>query len=157
MSAPDRRYQKRMAAYWARAQRSSFKALDLIDISSWFDFWHAHLDWKGRGNRFPTDRMSVVRLTYELLRYAEVKAGGRLKPLQVWATVCGDTGENAVYIHTENPNGTPFPYSFEGVQWGVDLPSGLGEIIDRATHEIGQAVYPEETVYFIRAKSGARP
>ncbi len=36
-----------------------------------------------------------------------------------------DSSQDAVYIHTENPNGTEFPEKFSGVQWGIKVPALL--------------------------------
>ncbi|MEQ1531696.1 MAG: hypothetical protein ABL925_20480 [Methylococcales bacterium] len=105
----NRRYQKRMSAYWIRKKRKALKAFDRLDMSSWFDFWHTHPDWKSKGNRYLETRAMVAKLTYELLTYAENLAQFRNKPIQIFASICEDTGNNAVYVHTENPNGTIFP------------------------------------------------
>lgn len=59
----DRRYLKRMSVYWAREKKKALMALDSLDMSSWFDLWHTHPDWKSKGNRFPHDRATVAKLS----------------------------------------------------------------------------------------------
>ena len=128
-------------------------ALDHLGTNNWFDLWHTHPDWKSKGNRFPENRVAVAQLTYHLLQYAENITIPRNLAIQIWASVCEDTGNNAVYLHTENPNGTPFPYQFEGVEWGVSGPLEIRTIINKSMHEIGRIRYADETVYIIRKKA----
>lgn len=149
----DRRYKKRMEVYWVREKQRSIASIDLLDFNSWFDEWHTHPDWKAKGNRFGESRALVAKHTYELLYYAETRAKSRANDIQLWATICRDTRDNAVYVHTKNPNGTPYPYAFEGVQWGIDMPEELRGVVDLTSHEIGKASYSGEDVYFIRRKA----
>lgn len=147
----DRRYKKRMTFYWDRERKKSFEAIGALDFSTWFDLWHTHPDWKCKGNRYIEDRITVAKMTYDLLKYAEDLAGNR--EIQIFATICEDTGSNAVYFHTKNPNSTPFPFDFNSkVEWGVTTPSVLENIVDLVIHEIGKAKYDDEIEYIIRKK-----
>lgn len=69
---------------------------------------------------------------------AERRVATRKDPIQVFATLCADTANNAVYLHSANPNGTPFPHPFEGVRWGVAAPVEFSGIFDAALHEVGR-------------------
>lgn len=69
----DRRYRKKMTAYWFREKNKSMKHLNELDFTSWFDYWHLHPDWHAKGNRFADDRRSVALSTWELLAHAEQK------------------------------------------------------------------------------------
>lgn len=139
-----------MERFWAREFKRARSAIDSVQSSEWFDFWHTHLDWKSKGNRYPESRANVARLTYELLLYAESKLTQRTKPIQVFAQTHQDTGNNAVYIHSENPNGTEFPYKFEDFEWQIEAPSELAGVVDLSIHEIGFAQYNDAHVYAIR-------
>ena len=149
----DQRYLKRMTAYWGRQKIKSTRSIEGLDYSSWFDFWHTHPDWKSKGNRCPQDRASVALITYELLLYAEKRAESRKAPIQIFATICEDTGRNAIYLHSENPNGRPFPEPFPNVIWGATQPSELAGIVDLETHEIGRSEYSGEIDYIIRRRA----
>ena len=144
----DRRFQKRIARYLTRQERNASTAISRLDMASWFDLYHTHLDWKSKANRA---KPMVALLTYKLLQQAEASAESRREPIQVWATLCENTGDNAIYLHSQNPNQTEFPYTFDGVEWGVTEPPEAQGIIN-STHEIGRRIYDSGAVYFIRRK-----
>ncbi len=148
----DHRYQKRMSVYWSRDLKKELKAFDRLDTSSWFDLWHTHPDWKSKGNRFPENRAIVAKITYQLLIYAECLFQSRSQPVQIFASICEDTGNNAVYIHSENPNGTPFPYEFSDTVWDVPEPLELFGIVDNQIHQIGLQKFSNESVYVVRKR-----
>lgn len=149
----DRRYSKKMAAYWLREKNKSLKDFDHLDFSSWFDYWHMHPDWYAKGNRFFENRRSVAISTWELLLEAEKRLKSRSSPFQVWATICPNTADNAIYIHTENSNNTAYPHEFENVMWGVSAPKELENILNTETHKLGKVVYELEEVYVITANA----
>ncbi len=126
--------------------------LAALDADGWFDYWHAHPDILGRANRA---RPMVASLTCRLLQQAEERVSSRRDPVQVWATLCENTANNAVYIHSPNPNGTPFPNVFAGVAWGVEPVEDMGLVT--SGHEIGKWVHEGEVVYFIRARQASHP
>lgn len=145
----DRRFQKRIERYLAERERIALDHFEELDMASWFDFWHEHPDFKFKANRAKT---LVANLTYSLLKKLELLASERTEPIQIWATLCENTGNNAIYVHSPNPNGAPFPYSFEGVVWGVAEPPEAIGLLDQ-THEIGKSDYDDEMVYFIRQRA----
>lgn len=144
----DRRFQKRIKRYLAERERITLDNIEKLDITGWFDLWHAHPDFKMKGNKA---RNMVAEVTYSLLNKMELLALKREEPIQLWATLRENTGDNAIYMHSKNPNGTPFPYAFEGVEWGVAEPPEAAGLIDN-THEIGKIEYEDEVVYFIRQR-----
>lgn len=145
----DRRFEKRIARYLAERERVALEHLAKPDMASWFDFWHEHPDFKVKANRAKT---MVATLTCSLLKKAESLASKRTQPIQIWATLCENTGDNAIYIHSPNPNGTPFPYAFDGVEWGVKQPPEAVGLVDEA-HEFGKRVSENEVIYFIRQRA----
>lgn len=62
-----------------------------------------------------------------------------------------DSSQDAVYLHTLNPNGDNFPYAFEGVQWGAELPAWLEEFVDPKRHEVGRCVYQGVVSFWVRS------
>jgi hypothetical protein len=145
----DRRFRKKMEGYLARRERIALDTFAKLDITSWFDFWHEHPDFDLKANRA---KKMVATLTYSLLKEMERLVSERTEPIQVWATLCENTGDNAIFVHSPNPNGTSFPYSFEGVEWGVEEPPEAVGLLDQA-HEIGKAKYQDEAVYYIRQRA----
>lgn len=151
-SPMDRRQRTRLLARWAKAYASAVRSVDRLDLNTWFDLWHTLIDWRSRGNRHAEGRAEIARLTYALLQHAEQRFSARNAPIQIFASVCEDTGSNAVYVHSSNPHGTPFPREFPNVQWGVDAPIELNGIVDTTVHRIGRVHYTDETVHIIERK-----
>ena len=140
-----------MAAYWARAEARGCRKIDALDLSSSFDYWHTHVDWYGRGNAHIENRADVAASTVRVLRHLEERAEVRQEPLQVWATLCNDTMDNAVYAHSPNPNGTTHPHTHRGVSWGAPVPQWVPTAVD-AAHEIGTCSSSDEIVYVVRRR-----
>lgn len=149
----DRRYSKRMEVYWAGQFRSAICTLDHVNFQSWFDLWHTHIDWKSKGNRYLEQRRRAATLTYDAFLYALERAETRVEPIQVWAQFFENTGDNAVYVHTKNPNGTRFPFEFDETEWRVSTPSDLEHISLAPQLELGKMTYQGETSYVLRERA----
>ncbi|MES2820886.1 MAG: hypothetical protein V4812_18080 [Pseudomonadota bacterium] len=149
----DRRYRKRMQAYWARAEARGRRNIDRLDLTTWFDYWHTHVDWNGRGNTRPENIPEIAVTTIRLLQYLELLAKDRSEPIQLWATLCGNTMDNAVYAHSQNPNGTVYPHDFHAVTWNPPVQDWLAAAVPSGTHQIGMARYGGEVVYLVRLRA----
>ncbi|WP_349656446.1 hypothetical protein [Xanthomonas sp. 10-10] len=105
----DRRRRKRMERYWARAEAKARAAVDRLDPESWFDLWHTHLDWDGRGRASVEDRQMVNAVAVRVLCYLEKRLAHRGAAVQLWADLNSDTMDTGIYAHSANLNGTTFP------------------------------------------------
>lgn len=86
-----------------------------LDRKRWCDLWHEHFDTNSRGDMsWRLRRLHISPLMQALGRaHHELQDQGRAH--QVFAYVDGDeSGQDALYVHTENPNGTPFPCELNG-------------------------------------------
>ncbi|MBW8773813.1 MAG: hypothetical protein JF596_01715 [Stenotrophomonas sp.] len=122
----DRRYRKKMLRYWAREETKADAILARALESEWFDYWHTHLDWKGRGNRHPTDRAEVAGA---LLRLLQRVVSVRRDDVQCWVTLAADTGNSALFMHSRNPQGSAWPHPFEGTRWDAEMPKWLALLL----------------------------
>lgn len=122
----DRRYLKKMTRYWAAEETKANATLDRVQESEWFDYWHTHLDWKGRGNRHVSDRTTVAAGLLRLLKRA---VSSEREDVQCWVMLAQDTGQSALYLHSPNPQGTPWPHPFDGVTWDIELPGWLEPLL----------------------------
>jgi len=122
----DRRYLKKMTRYWAAEETKANATLDRVRESEWFDYWHTHLDWKGRGNRHVSDRTTVAAGLLRLLKRA---VSSEREDVQCWVMLAQDTGQSALYLHSPNPQGTPWPHPFDGVTWDIELPGWLEPLL----------------------------
>lgn len=142
----DRRYLKRISRYLDAQERAGNEALRQLDADSWFDYWHMHPDMKCRGNRV---RGLVDALTYRLLQQAERLMAHRGDSAQVWAVLEEDTGYNAVFIHTDNPNGSVFPDDFARVDWHAEVPTEVATLVG-PNYKVGRSVYEGGVCIYIR-------
>jgi hypothetical protein len=80
---------------------------------SWFDMWHTHVDWHGKGTDDATVREHFL---LEAIRSYDTFCGkmeDRGLPYQAWILVdLQDSSEDAIYVHSPDPHGdSPFPFS----------------------------------------------
>ena len=148
----DRRLAKRMDAYWRKNFEKEVRHLGNLDVNGWFDLWHTHIDWRSKGNRHPSLRQQAARLTFELYRRLLLRIGDRRDPIQSWAMFHEDTGSNAVYLHSENPNRSNFPYAFEQVEWNVPPPPELAQIDLSTEFQLGEMHFQGERSFIIRPR-----
>src|SRR5262245_42835724 len=104
----------------------------VVPAADWFDMWHAHLNHEGAHQRWA----NLLNL------WAEVDTAGRAsgRPWQSWVVLQPtQPRDDAVYLHTPNPNRDNFPYLFEGVTWEAELPSwaaqDVGLEFGRSNHD----------------------
>ncbi|QNF34635.1 hypothetical protein HUW51_18580 [Adhaeribacter swui] len=104
--------------YYRNLQKlKNFKnnALDLSGNSnSWFDLWHIHFDWKGLGNKSWKKRKPHLDSLIKHFNSFEESLNSYPKPFHLFAIIHDyDSSDDAVYIHTSNPNQNNFPLSVE--------------------------------------------
>jgi hypothetical protein len=133
----DRRYKKRIDRYWDKMRKSAQINIDNLDSSGWFDYWHCHIDWLGKGSKHAENRLSSLVLGYEVLNMAEKFTEAFNGPIQCWWYIHEESYEDAVYLHSQNENGTPYPYDFNGVHWNTLENELLNKVIDLTKHKVG--------------------
>ena len=101
------------------------KAQDFVpDLSPehWYDFWHYHADWPGYGNLGWKHRKAHIAAHCLVFATFIRLLADYSQPYQLWLYFdVEDSGQDAVYFHTPNPNGDGdhFPAVLSRVQWGV--------------------------------------
>jgi hypothetical protein len=85
----------------------------------------------------------------------ENAAGQLTCPSQTWLVIdASDPGQDAVYLHTPNPNRDSFPYLFEGVTWGIQPPEELAECMAGTGLEVGSSECEGSVLYWVRRLNG---
>lgn len=126
---PDPTYYKQM---WKKARSYQVGMAKKV----WCDYSHQHLDWNGLGNRSWLDRRRHLAALLHAFNRAQRELLGFSGPYQVFASVTpADSASDAVYVHTPNPNGTPFPMKPLGVRVS-SLPPLLAGRIDPSRYEV---------------------
>lgn len=151
-SIMDRRYKKRIDRYWLQMEKECDEALSSLDPNDWFDLWHTHPDWDGKGNAKPENRLRASELTFQFLTKAEALTEHRNDSVQCFAIIKNDTMNNSIYIHSENPNDSEFPFKYKGVSWDIHNDE-LDKVVNLKTHQIGVFQGEDEQSFFIRKKA----
>lgn len=110
-----------------------------IQLAGWYDYMHWHVDWKGIGNLRWRERREHVRALFTMFSRLLEQTADWATPHQVWLQIDAlDGSQDAVYLHTPNPNRENFPASFDGVEWDVDVPARLQEFITDPSWQFGR-------------------
>src|SRR5262245_1972321 len=141
-----------------RGGRRYFRALvrwpERVDVrfgeGAWYDLWHIHPDLRGWSTRGGRARQAHLTALFGAFRRILAQAAAYDGPAQVFVSVNSkDSPGDALYVHTPNPNGSPFPYAFEGYRWDdVEVPEWLGRHLD-AQLEVGETVFEGEVRYVV--------
>jgi hypothetical protein len=111
-----------------------------IELSreSWFELMHWHPDTFGVGNVNQETREACLLLAKQYLTSAMNSLRKWSKPSQCWLLLDPfDSSQDAIYVHTENPNRLNFPYKFEDITWGVAGPQWILPAFPSSEYMVG--------------------
>lgn len=127
-----------------------------VDLSeeAWYRMWHTHLDWSGVTSI--SDKHRKIHILYYLKIFDKIKdlTESSERKFQTWIYLDGNDGSNdAVYFHTENPDGD-FPYWLDKIEWEIESPKLLIGLLDLSEYRIGMLRGKSENVhsYIIQRK-----
>jgi hypothetical protein len=134
-----------------RRKAASFELA--LDASHWYDLWHHHFDWFGHGRfsvRHRREHLAALCVAFERA-LAQLAAADR--PAQVFLSIAPErrAEHDAIYVHTPNPNRTPFPFVLDDVRWGITAPDHLRPFM-RSAWEIGEILRPEPGWLVVRPR-----
>jgi hypothetical protein len=96
--------------------------LDFDNPETWFDNWHLHFDWKGYGNDSFKRRKPHLD---KLFRHFELLVDKTKKlniDFQLYAVLLDfDSYDDALFLHTPNPNNSQFPFKISDLQLTTTL------------------------------------
>lgn len=118
--------------YFRRLSHESRFATHELSLApdSWFNHWHTHLDFYGYGNKNIRVRRQHLQASLALMLDAEQHLRQANIPHQVWMTVSlDDAAFDSVAIHTQNPEGSAFPYMITDPVLDQSLPAWLSDIL----------------------------
>lgn len=148
------RKQRPLVRYWARMRKGGFDPLHGLDAGTWFNHWHTHPDWEGKGDRGQADLQASADLLYLLLQEAESLVRHRGGAVQCWATfVPAQSDQSGVFLHSANPHSAlPFDV-FAEVSWDAAVPAELERVVVRARHEVGRVEYDGVVSFVVRRRA----
>ena len=118
--------------YYKRLLENDLDAyFDNLDFQSWFDMWHTHPDWRGYGNISWKHRHQHLKALVRWFNYLKEKISEKTEEFQIFMMVdINDSGQDAVFIHTANPNIENFPVQFEEHNNRLIMSNQLKEFIE---------------------------
>jgi hypothetical protein len=123
-----------------------------VDLSAkkWCDLHHEHFDWDGKGNEGWVQRVRHLNAHLRALRRARLELNAQDKPFQLFAYIDLAASENdAVYVHTPNPNGTAFPHVLSNCNGEALPPPLLARRVDRRLFKVLRSSEPSSHVYYL--------
>ena len=128
-----------------RGRRRYYRALrrdaDTFEVrpSGWYDYMHWHADWPGLGNLRWRERRAHLAALFTMFRRLLTETVGWGEPHQVWLQIDAvDSSQDAVYLHSPNPNADNFPNTFAETEWDVDVPVRLREFLTDPSWQFGR-------------------
>ena len=144
--APRKKFRGKRA-YFRRILKDASEFRLEVSSGDWWDLWHHHADWVGWGNlrwKYRKQHIEALRIVYDQCAAAMERCP---QPFQLWMLLCpDDAGQDAVYVHTRNPNCDNFPYIPPDTTWcerSCDTP------LAPKPARIGFCVHEGITCYFI--------
>ncbi len=134
-------------------EKAASLTIDIGD-SDWYDQWHSHIDWDGYGNlRWRFRLLHLQALAVSFKRCAEQLEHFR-KPYQLYLYLnSGNSQDDGVFLHTENPNRSEFPCIFEDSTWSENEVSGFfQELLPEYSFRAGTQCWQGQQIYLIYAK-----
>ncbi|WP_036109391.1 MULTISPECIES: hypothetical protein [Luteibacter] len=145
----DHRYRKKIERFWQRQEKRVRRHMDSIDIHGWFDYWHAHPAGLRSRRHHPENQDLAASTTVSWLRAFDTLAKTRTQPIQVFATLCDDPSNNAVWLHSPSPNKANYPHTFDRVEWEKSVPGWVADALEGTGFAVGAAGDEAGTLYVV--------
>ena len=144
--------------YYRKLSKKSRRFAVRMDQRLWCDLYHQHFDMPGKGNEGRVHRTRHLNALLTALCRARIELAQLEQPHQLFAYVdLKNSGNDALYVHTPNPNGTPFPSPIEAVSTPAAAPPLLAARIDSSRYEVRRYNGLNTTIFYVipRAESSS--
>lgn len=120
---------------------------------SWFDFWHTHVDWDGKGNKGWTIREKYLKQLLKTFNDLKLKLKDYPNDFQLWIIIVeNESGDDCVYIHTKNPNADNFPLKVTADNSNVIKNKDLKSFLDSLEFERVRVKTSDGDIYYLFEK-----
>ena len=129
-----------------------------VDLAAkqWCDLHHQHFDWQGKGNESLLHRVRHLNAHLRALRRARLELQSQDLPYQLFGYIdLANSQNDAVYVHTPNPNGTAFPSELGCFTQESAAPPILARRVDSRLFAIFKSTDPGSKVFFVVPRSEA--
>jgi len=141
--------------YRKLARRAADFRLELGGPDDWYDFWHEHFDWQGRGNKSGRERAEHIKAMFTAFENALEQLSAYKQPYQIWLSFSRRRPTNdGLYFHTPNPNQDNFPYKFDEYTWSGEVPALFAPYM-KEEYELGVTDFAGDIWYAVRVRENA--
>jgi hypothetical protein len=117
---------------------------------SWFDFWHTHVDWDGKGNTNWKTREKYLIKLLAIFQDLKIKLNDFPNDFQLWILLDEkDSEEDSVYIHSKNPNADNFPLKVKADKINSIKDKELKEFVDSLNLELVRFETSDGYIYYL--------
>ncbi|MEO8235497.1 MAG: hypothetical protein ABI549_08800 [Flavobacterium sp.] len=96
--------------------------LEFDNPETWFDNWHLHFDWNGYGNNSFKRRKPHLDKFFRHFELLIDKTKMLKNDFQLYGILLDfDSSNDALFLHTVNPNNSQFPFKISGLQLTTTL------------------------------------
>jgi hypothetical protein len=120
MLGPRRKFRGQRRHFRRVHQRAAAFRLS-TEAGAWWSMWHHHADMRGWGNLRWSWRREHLRALATVFRSVAAAIPACPVPVQAWLLIDADAGQDAVFVHSPNPNGDAFPWTEAG-PWSSEGP-----------------------------------
>lgn len=136
--------------YYSKLMRTSRRYAVRMDLKKWCDLHHQHFDWTGKGNAGRVHRIRHLNALLRALKNARLELSAHGQPFQLFAYVdLNESANDALYVHTPNPNGSDFPSPIDRVSSVVAVPPILAGRVDLSRYEIRRYKEVDQAIYYV--------
>lgn len=141
--------------YFKKVQIKAEKFSLPLTNEDWYDDWHYHADWEGVGNLGWNHRKQHILSLCHVYKNIAENLKSYPNRHQLWFYLNqGDAGQDAVFIHTPNPNGENFPKKMNNTTWGEPIiESFFAELLPQYSFRSGYCYWLGTKTFFIYSPS----
>jgi hypothetical protein len=125
--------------YFKRVERTAAEFTLEPEARAWWDLWQYHPDEPGWGNhgwRYRYPHIAALCKVFRTICSAHERFD---TPFQTWIRIDGeDSAQDATYLHTPNPQQSPFPFTLVDAEWNTSaLTPTLASLLPGLELEVG--------------------
>jgi len=142
-------------SYYRKLRKKSATYSVNLPAKQWCDMHHEHFDWDGKGNDSRFNRVRHLNAHLRALRNARLELERQSRPYQLFGCIdLAESQNDAVFVHTPNPNSTPFPAELGCSPQEAVAPPILRCRVDRQRYQVFRSVARGSQVFFLVPRRG---
>lgn len=129
--------------YFARRRRETDELVTLIRSGTAYELAHHHFDLNGYGERSARLRGAHRRLLLDAFARTREAAADSGRPTQVFVQLATpeNSGNDALYYHSQGAGDVGFPYRYPNVHWTTTAPGHVRDAVAGLRLRVGHTSF----------------